>query len=153
MKISLESYLKSQRKTGLNETVEKHLANLPGVDESKTFHLSPTGGEIHSGESVVDRISKPETLREKVARFERLAQKVRENHAYMIGLGQEMVGEEDADDFDFEDGDFYDDFGDHISPIPEENAEIGEDKGESLPAPTAKADEEPETEPVSDEEK
>ena len=153
MKITLESYLKSQRKTGLQEAVKNYLENLPLLDEGGTFKLSPTGGEIHSGESVVDRLSKPETLREKVARFERLAQKVRQNHAYMIGLGQEIVGDEEADDFDFEDGDYYDDFGDHISPVPEEKSEIGEEQGASQPATTAKADEKPESEPVSDEEK
>lgn len=126
MKVSVDDFAKSQRKTGLHEFVAQKMgqdavaAKEPEKDEPvKTFVLSPTGGEIHRGESVVDRISKPETLREKIARFERLAQRVRQSREMAYAALQDSIpdGADDADDFDFEDGEFMDDFGDTIEPV------------------------------------
>jgi hypothetical protein len=164
MKVSAEHYLAAHRKSGKKDLVEKKmasdaiLAKDPTKEEKelgifKTFVLSPTGGEIHRGESVVDRISKPETLREKVARFERLAAKVRENRAYQYNMLQESFGPDtdgEENDFDFEDGDFVDEFGDVHIPIADKRAEIDEDDGEKSPAPKEQGDEKPKSEPISE---
>lgn len=126
MKVSVDDFAKSQRKTGLHEFVAHKMgqdavaAKEPEKDEPvKTFVLSATGGEIHRGESVVDRITKPETLREKIARFERLAQRVRQSREMAYAALQDSIpdGADDADDFDFEDGEIRDDFGDAIEPV------------------------------------
>ena len=151
MKVSLKDYLQSQKKAGLVDVVEKHLANLPPVDDTKTFHLSPTGGEIHNGESMVDRISKPESLREKVARFERLAARVRESMYHKMELAKEFIGEdENPDDFDFDDGEFVDEFGDVHIPMSGKDVEIGDGDGEKSPATPSQGDEQPSKEPVSE---
>ena len=131
MKVSIEDLLKGQRKAGTSAFAEKIAAQVaidakePEKDEPvKTFVLSPTGGEIHRGESTVDRISKPETLREKIARFDRLAARVRENRMYMAELGGEIFSpdEENPEDFDFESGEIRDDFGDRVT-IPSQPVE------------------------------
>lgn len=164
MKVSVDDFMASHRKTGLKSFVEKKIANdsILAKDPSKedkekgtakTFVLSPTGGEIHRGESVVDRISKPETLREKIARFERLSQKVRENRLLQLQMLQESIGDgkdEDVDDFDFDDGEFVDDFGDVVKPKPVQPVkpvESGEDDGEKSPAPQSQGDVKPSDEP------
>lgn len=161
MKVSAEHYLAAHRKGGKKDLVAKKmaddaiLAKDPTKEEKelgtfKTFVLSPTGGEIHRGESVVDRISKPETLREKVARFERLAVKVRENRAYQYNMLQESFGPDtdgEENDFDFEDGDFVDEFGDVHIPM---NEEIVEDDCDKSPAPKEQGDEKPKSEAISE---
>lgn len=120
MKVAIEDLLKGQRKAGTLANAEKVLAQVaidakePEKDEPiKTFVLSPSGGEIHRGESVVDHISKPETLREKIARFDRLSAKVRQDRQYLAMMGGEMLYE-NPDDFDFDDGEYVDDFGDIV---------------------------------------
>lgn len=123
MKVAIEDLLKGQRKAGTSAFAEKVAAQVaidakdPEKDEPvKTFVLSPTGGEIHRGDSAVDRISKPETLREKIARFDRLAARVRQDRQYLAQIGGEMLSpdEEDLEDFDFESGEIRDDFGDSV---------------------------------------
>ena len=123
MKVAIEDLLKGQRKAGTSAFAEKVAAQVaidvkdPEKGELvKTFVLSPTGGEIHRGESVVDRISKPETLREKIARFDRLAARVRQDRQYLAQIGGEMLSldDENPDDFDFDDGEYVDDFGDIV---------------------------------------
>lgn len=145
MKVSVESIIQSQLKTGNRELLLKILSKVSEVDTDKTFVLSPTGGEIHSGSSVVDRVTKPESLREKIARFDRLAERVAANRAYLMSIGQEMAGEEDFDDFDFVDGEDFDSFGDSLeSPIGEEPA------GQARAPQNAGAPEKQGDEPVDD---
>ncbi len=123
MKVAIEDLLKGQRKAGTSVFAEKIAAQVaidskePAKGELfKTFVLSPTGGEIHRGESVVDRISKPETLREKIARFDRLSARVRQDRQYLAQIGGEMLSpdDENPDNFDFDDGEYVDDFGDIV---------------------------------------
>jgi hypothetical protein len=159
MKVRTEDFLKSQRKTGLQPFVEKQMARdalvakEPKKDEPvKTFVLSPTGGEIHRGESVVDRVSKPETLKQKIARFERLAQRVRQSRELAYAALQDSIPDcaDNADEFDFEDGDFVDDFGDVIEPITPIKPVTGDQDGEQPAAPQSQAGEKPIEEPVTD---
>lgn len=159
MKVSIEDFLKGQRKAGTSAFAEKIAAQV-AIDSKepekgeplKTFVLSPTGGEIHRGESVVDRISKPETLREKIARFDRLAAKVRQDRQYLAQIGAEMLSldDEDPDDFDFDDGEYVDDFGD-IVVTPSEPVinpvKSGDDDGEQAAATKSQAAEQPSDEP------
>lgn len=65
---------------------------------------------------MVDRITKTETLREKIARFDRLAARLRLDHQYLAQIGGEMLSpdDENPDDFDFADGEYVDDFGDIV---------------------------------------
>lgn len=157
MKVAIEAYLKGQRKAGFSSFAEKVVADAaieskePEKDEPvKTFVLSPTGGEIHRGESVVDRISKPETLREKIARFDRLSARVRQDRMFALGMLQDSIpdGEDSEDDFDFEDGEIRDDFGDiietpvqpvetKVEPEPEPVAEPTGDPVEPEPTPAS----------------
>lgn len=131
MKVSVEHYLAAHRKTGLKAFVEHKIAadaveSKEPTDKdfeqgtAKTFVLSPTGGEIHRGESVVDRLNKPETLKEKVARFERLAKRVRQTRESLYMAMQDSVPdlEENPDDFEFEEGPITDEFGDTFIPTP-----------------------------------
>lgn len=159
MKVTSADFLKSQRKTGLEAFVKKKMdvdaviAKDPEKDELvKTFVLSATGGEIHRGESVVDRISKPETLKQKIARFERLAQKVRQSRESLYLAMQDSIpdGDDPADDFEFEDGDFVDDFGDVIEPNKPIKPAIGEGEGVQPAAPHSQAGDKPSDEPVAD---
>ncbi len=123
MKVAIVDLLKGQRKAGTLANAKKVLAQV-AIDAKepdkgkpiKTFVFSLTGGEIHRGESVVDHISKPETLREKIARFDRLSAKVRQDRQYLAMMGGEMLSpdDENPDDFDFDDGEYVDDFGDIV---------------------------------------
>lgn len=150
MKVSIEDIVQSQAKTGNKERVRKMLKKMfvvpDDVKDEETFNLSPTGCEIHNGESMVDRLTPVESLREKIARFDRLAEQVMSNRAYMMRMAQEMAGDdEDPDDFGFEDGDDYDQFGDLIeSPIGEEPA------GQARAPQKAGAPEKQGDEPVDD---
>lgn len=165
MKVSVDDYMKGQRKAGTSAFAEKVIATAaiaarePTKEEVekgavvKTFVLSPTGGEIHRGESLVDRVSKPETLREKIARFDRLAQRVKDNRVYQMQILQESFGggEDDSeDDFDFEFGEIRDDFGDVVE-IPSQPdvkpVQSGDDDGEPAAAPKSQAAEQPSNEP------
>ena len=165
MKVSVDDFMRSHRKTALDKNLEKVLATAasaarePTKEEVekgavvKTFVLSPTGGEIHRGESVVDRVSKPETLREKIARFDRLAQRVKENRMYQMQILQESFGDgkDDAeDDFDFESGEIRDDFGDVVE-IPsqpvDKSVQSGDGDGEQAAATKSQAAEKPSDEP------
>ncbi len=128
MKVSINDLLKGQRKAGTSAFAEKIAAKVaiaakePTEEEVekgipvKTFVLSSTSGEIHRGESTVDRVSKPETLREKIARFDRLAARVRQDRQYLAMIGGEMLSpdDENPDDFDFDNGEYVDDFGDIV---------------------------------------
>lgn len=159
MKVSIDDLLKGQRKAGTSVFAEKIVSEVaidvkePKKGEPvKTFVLSPTGGEIHRGESVVDRISKPETLREKIARFDRLASRVRQDRQYLAQIGGEMLSpdDENPDDFDFDNGEYVDDFGDIVvTPTqPVDNpVESGDVEGEKAAAPQSPAAEQPITEP------
>lgn len=164
MKVSIDDLLKGQRKAGTSAFAEKIAAQVAiaakeptkeDVEKGavvKTFVLSPTGGEIHRGESVVDRISKPETLREKIARFDRLAARVRQDRQYLAMLGGEMLSpdDEDPDDFDFESGEIRDDFGDVVEipsqPVPKP-VKSGDGDGEEPAATNSQAGEKPSEEP------
>lgn len=147
MKVAIEDLLKGQRKAGTSAFAEKIAAQVaidakePEKGEPvKTFVLSPSGGEIHRGESTVDRISKPETLREKIARFDRLAARVRQDRQYLAHLGGEMLSpdDENPDDFDFDDGEYVDDFGDIVvTPI---QLDEPEDEPETVPVAEPAAD-------------
>lgn len=159
MQVTAEDFLKSQRKTGLKEFVVKKMAydtvvaKDPEKDEPvKTFVLSATGGEIHRGESVVDRITKPETLKQKIARFERLARQVRQSRETLYLAMQDSIpdGDDPADDFDFDDGQYVDDFGDVIGPITPIKPATGVQEGDEPAAPQSQAGEQPIEEPVAD---
>ena len=158
MKVEAKDFLKSQRKTGLQSFVKLKMADDavnakdPEKDETpKTFVLSPTGGEIHRGESVVDRLTKPETLREKIARFERLSARVRQNREYLASLGGEIFDpNEDEDDFDFDDGEIRDDFGDIVEFPVIKPVETGVSESEESPAINSQGDEKQSEEPVSE---
>lgn len=164
MKVSIDDFMRSHRKTALDENLKNVLATAaidakePTEEEVekgtpvKTFVLSPTGGEIHRGESVVDRISKPETLREKIARFDRLSARVRQDRMFALGMLQDSIpdGEDSEDDFDFESGEIIDDFGDVVE-IPSQPVvkpvESGDGDGEKAAAPQSQAAEKPSEEP------
>lgn len=154
MKVSIVDLLKGQRKAGTLAFAEKFSAQVaidakePVKGESvKTFVLSPTGGEIHRGESVVDRISKPESLLEKIARFDRLAARLRQDRQYLAQIGGEMLSldDENPDNFDFDDGEYVDDFGDIVvtptqpvePKVEPETVPVAEPTGDPVePAPT-----------------
>ena len=159
MKVAVEDFLKGQRKAGTFVFAEKIISEVaidakePKKGEPvKTFVLSPTGGEIHRGESVVDRLSKPETLREKIARFDRLSARVCQDRQYLAQIGGEMLSPDDdnPDDFDFEDGEYVDDFGDIVvtptNPVVNP-VESGDVEGEKAAATQSPAAEQPITEP------
>lgn len=70
------------------------------IDKSSNIpskmYLDEYGREIHVRGPLVASTQKPESLREKIARFDRLAEQVRRNRALMFGLLQDI--EEDDED-------------------------------------------------------
>lgn len=119
-------------------------------DETPTnAFLSHTGGEIHVNGPTVEYLHKGETLVEKIARFDKLAERVMQNRRLMSGLVQDLLdNEENPDDFDFVDGDDVDEFGDVIekaaakgdAPLPAEPEPV-------QPAPVAEPTGDPEGDP------
>lgn len=141
MQVKLSDFLQSHKKASGLSNVEKFVDSISQtlpMDENKTFDLSLTGGEIHRGESTVNRLRKGETLQEKIARFEKLKQSVAAQRS-MVDYLHQLQEEGDADDdFDFEDGESFDAFGDIVQKpieIPSEQTKDGELSDDKARAP------------------
>lgn len=99
----------------LYERLQARIKNLS--DCSLKMYLSATGEEVHIKGSTTAQLKKPETLQEKIARYDRLAAQVAQSRAIHYGLSQEMTDEDDinAEDDDFADIEEKDDFGDVVA--------------------------------------
>lgn len=116
MKVSLSDFAQAHKKTCGLAIADKFIETAPELVSSDTFRLSPTGGEIHSGEPIVDRLKRYESLQEKIARFDRLADAVAYNRLRMMQNGQLGIDDDDdPEDYGFEQGEDLDAFGDPIS--------------------------------------
>lgn len=119
------------------------------VKDHDKVYINVYGNEVHvKGPSVVT-LAKPESLAEKIARFERLAEQVRINRSLLQGLVQEIVDDEDPNDDDnLDDVKDYDDFGEVIEkdyvvktqktlPLNEGNVESAGEKAAATQKPSA----------------
>lgn len=149
MQVDINDFVLSQRKVNGKEVVEKIVSAIPEPLSDKTVQISPVGGEIHSGESLVDRVGESETLAQKIARFDRLAQTVVQNRAYMLHMAQEMMGDDgEPDDIYGDEFDDVDPFGDIIEKSSEKPDGVA--SANESAAPTAGPTEEQEAEPSGD---
>lgn len=121
MQVKITDYIKSQKKVAGLASAQKFIESVEAVlpqSDDVTFSMSITGGEIHSGESTVNRLNPGETLQQKIARFDRLRQTVAAQRSAFAFMGQLQEEGEAEDDFSFEEGDDVDPFGDPIVKTP-----------------------------------
>ena len=121
MQLNKDDFIKSHAKAGGSKLAEQLYNRLQAKIKSLPecplkMYLSATGGEVQVNGPGSQSTRKPETLQEKIARFDRLAVQVAASRAVMHGLSQELT---DDDDIDAEDDDFADiiekdEFGDVI---------------------------------------
>lgn len=84
-------------------------------EEHDKAYLNDLGSEVHVNGPKVANLDKPESLREKIARFDALAARVRESRAIMSSLAGQLESDDDDEDLlDIEDGDDFDEFGEII---------------------------------------
>lgn len=105
MKISLNDFLLSHKKTAGIEFVEKiFIANEQEEKpaDGKTFCLTRTGAEVYTGKPVVAYVHAAETLKEKIARFERLERNLNLLRMKAWQSGAIAFEDEDVDTDDFE---------------------------------------------------
>lgn len=123
-------------------------------------YIDAYGCEVHVNGPTVAPLSKPETLAQKIARFDALSEKVRQTRALMMGLVHDI----DEDDGDLEDDSFVDDtpqvddFGDILETVPLKKpvpgslgdylAGTGTGDGGQSPAVKSIGDDQPKPEPV-----
>lgn len=130
MEITKEIFLASRRKVDgiaaaavsfpepLAEDSEVDVSDIPSK-----MYLDEFGREIHVRGPLVAQVGKPESLREKIARFDRLAEQVARSRAIMMSTVDEFgpdVDEDPDDDSFLDDIDETDPFGDPIvaEPLP-----------------------------------
>lgn len=157
--MTLLDYIKAHEKTAGKDKAIETLSGLI-IDYAQTVsdksHITPLGTEILNQESAVSTKTKPQTLREKIAELDLLAQRVMERKA-LAALQHDLDGtydpDEEIEEEEFEDTDEEDlSFGSekYIDPVVvDENgdksisiAEDVEDDGEK-PAPLKQAGEKP----------
>lgn len=147
-------FLKSHAKAIGMAAAKVMLQELKAVkhDSSSKVYIDAYGCEVHVNGPTVAPLSKPETLAQKIARFDALAEKVRATRALMMGLVRDF-NEEDGD---LEDGSFaedtpeVDDFGDILESVPVQKQSTGDGDGEQSPADKSNGDEKPTSEPVDE---
>lgn len=122
MQLNRDDFIKSHAKAGGSKKAEKLYKQLQAKIKllpecPLKMYLSATGNEVHVNGPVAQSTRKPESLREKIARFDRLAQAVASSRAAQFGLSKELT---DDDDIDAEDDNFADiverdEFGDVVA--------------------------------------
>lgn len=103
MEITKEIFLESRRKvdgiTSAKVTAFDNVRKAKSEEQPKKVFLDVYGREIHVNGPLVASTSKPESLREKIERFDRLAERVRMSRAIMMDTLDEFDGpDEDPDD-------------------------------------------------------
>lgn len=123
MQLNKADFIASHAKAGGVNLADKLYAQLQAKIKSLPdcplkVYLSATGGEVHVKGSTTASLKKPETLQEKIARFDRLAAQVSQSRAINYGLAQELEDDDseiDAEADDFEDIVETDDFGEIVA--------------------------------------
>lgn len=148
-------FLKSHAKAIGMAAARVMLQQLKAVkhESPSKVYLDAYGSEVHVNGPTVAPLSKPETLAQKIARFDALAEKVRASRALMMGLVRDF----NEDDDDLTDGSFadetpeVDDFGDVLESVPvKKPASTGDVDGGQSPAVKSNGDEKPKTEPADE---
>lgn len=107
------------------------------VKDAKKVYINVYGEEVHVNGPVAAALDKPETLAEKIARFERLAANVQAHRQLMASLVQEIVEDEEDPmaDKEMEEIESEDEFGDPIiladEPFRDKNVEPKQDNVEA----------------------
>ena len=147
-------FLKSHAKAIGMAAAKVMLQELKAVkhESPSKVYIDAYGCEVHVNGPTVAPLSKPETLAQKIKRFDALAEKVRASRSLMMGLVQDF----NEDDGDLDDGSFadevpeVDDFGDVLESIPVQKQSTGDGDGEQSPADKSNGDDKPKTEPVDE---
>ncbi len=110
MKIGIEIFAKSHKKTSGFDVVKSSLEKLAKAQEDQVkkekphkVYLNVCGSEVYVNAAPVATLGKIESLKEKAARFDALARRVRENRALQFGFinqFEEDDGEEDDGSID-----------------------------------------------------
>lgn len=119
MKVDVSLFEFGRRKVaGFGSISSMTLVDTVSEQEPDSVYLNEYGSEVHVNGPNVVPVGKPESLREKIARFDALAARVRESRAIMAGLASELEPDDDdedlLDDSFVDDGDDYDSFGDIV---------------------------------------
>ncbi len=149
-KIFLQSHAKAIGMAAAKVMLQE-LKAVKHESPSKVY-IDAYGCEVHVNGPTVAPLSKPETLAQKIARFDALSEKVRQTRALMMGL----VNDINEDDGDLEDDSFVadtpqvDDFGDILETVPVKKPSTGDIDGGQSPAVKSNGDDQPKPEPVDD---
>lgn len=96
-----EIFVAQHKKAMGEEKARKMLEDVKKAYKSeekpKKVYISVYGGEVHVNGPVVVQVEKPETLAEKIARFERLAETVRANRSLMSQLAHDIISDDEED--------------------------------------------------------
>lgn len=112
----IASYRKLQGKDAAAKILVSNVEAAAKVKDHDSVYFSPTGLEMHVKPSLVDIVNKPESLKEKIARFDALAERVYSDRRALAVVAAELSGDDDLNDISFADdlsGDT-DDFGDPV---------------------------------------
>lgn len=118
-KIFIEQHKFMSGETGAAKMLSDLKKQQPETkDTPKKVYISIYGGEVHVNGPLVSPVLKPETLAQKIARFERLAEHVRANRALLAELAQTGLfdDEESEEDEDkaMEEVESVDEFGEKV---------------------------------------
>lgn len=127
----------AQRQTvcGKQKALEM-LSNLKALhpetkEKPSKVYINIYGAEVHVNGPTVAPVTAPETLQQKIARFERLAESVRANRALLAGLQADFFADEESDEDEekaMEEIDSVDDFGDHYVVKTQQHMSFGKQK-------------------------
>lgn len=113
--ILLKQHIKAMGEENAKKMLVEAKKKFLPVDTPKKVYINVYGAEVHVNGPVVSFLKKPETLAEKVVRFERLAAAVKAQRKLMYSLAKDVLEEDETDeeaDKAMEEVESVDDFGD-----------------------------------------
>lgn len=143
--IFIEAHKKACGKSVYAKQLEDFMKTLPDVKSHSEVYLNEFGNEVHVNGPVAESLMKEETLQERIARFDRLADTVAAiRMARSMGLieGETDEFEEDVnDDSLLDDIEIRDDFGDIVEKVSVAEPKNSASAAQTMPAASVSGDE------------
>lgn len=96
--IFLKQHIKAMGEENAKKMLVEAKKKFLPVDTPKKVYINVYGAEVHVNGPVAVGVARPETLKEKIARFNRLAANVKAHRQLMMGLYQDMVSDDETDE-------------------------------------------------------